>query len=96
MCRNAQKLVKNCNFHTTSNANKNITFVNVFDYTTHTIISVNGYLTEWSGFTKCVPCGKGKVTRTRQCVQPKYGGKACPAGDLTETKSCLIKHCPSK
>jgi len=56
---------------------------------------VDGELTEWTTFTKCSrPCGPGKQRRSRRCRRPRFGGRACPAGDKLEVQECEIKKCP--
>jgi len=58
--------------------------------------SVDGGLSEWSGYTKCTkPCAGGVMSRTRSCTNPKpmYGGKTC-TGQLEQKLGCNVKPCP--
>uniref|UniRef100_A0A8C3I4B8 Adhesion G protein-coupled receptor B2 n=1 Tax=Chrysemys picta bellii TaxID=8478 RepID=A0A8C3I4B8_CHRPI len=55
---------------------------------------VHGLWEEWSPWSLCsVTCGRGARTRTRQCVAPQHGGKACE-GPEVQTKPCNIAICP--
>ena len=52
----------------------------------------------WSAYTSCsTTCGSGSrnYRRTRQCINPKYGGKQC-SGLSSETTQvhCFTKNCP--
>nr|XP_022299574.1 SCO-spondin-like isoform X2 [Crassostrea virginica] len=52
----------------------------------------------WSAYTSCsTTCGSGSrnYKRTRQCINPKYGGKQC-SGLSSETTQvhCFTKNCP--
>ncbi|XP_036371852.1 adhesion G protein-coupled receptor B2 isoform X4 [Megalops cyprinoides] len=55
---------------------------------------VHGLWEEWSPWSLCsVTCGRGSRTRTRSCVAPQYGGKAC-GGPEVQSKLCNIAVCP--
>ncbi|KAJ8322347.1 hypothetical protein KUTeg_000818 [Tegillarca granosa] len=57
---------------------------------------LNGGWSSWSSWGNCSKtCGSGTETRTRSCSHPapNYGGAQC-SGSATESKSCLLKHCP--
>ncbi|XP_075764622.1 adhesion G protein-coupled receptor B2 isoform X2 [Pelodiscus sinensis] len=55
---------------------------------------VHGLWEEWSPWSLCsVTCGRGARTRTRLCVAPQHGGKACE-GPEVQTKPCNIAICP--
>ncbi|KAF1567528.1 Adhesion G protein-coupled receptor B2, partial [Eudyptes schlegeli] len=54
---------------------------------------VHGAWEEWSPWSLCsVTCGRGARTRTRQCVAPQRGGKACEGPEL-QAKPCNIASC---
>merc|ERR1719378_1648413 len=47
----------------------------------------------WGSWDKCTkPCGIGRQTRTRTHVQPKFGGKSCPA--TQDVQNCNVQNCP--
>ncbi|XP_068773617.1 adhesion G protein-coupled receptor B2 isoform X2 [Struthio camelus] len=55
---------------------------------------VHGAWEEWSPWSLCsVTCGRGARTRTRRCVAPQHGGKACE-GPEVQAKPCNIAICP--
>ncbi|NXS72397.1 AGRB2 protein, partial [Pandion haliaetus] len=55
---------------------------------------VHGVWEEWSPWSLCsVTCGRGSRTRTRRCVAPRHGGKACEGPEL-QAKPCNIASCP--
>ncbi|XP_032901290.1 adhesion G protein-coupled receptor B2-like isoform X2 [Amblyraja radiata] len=55
---------------------------------------VHGLWEEWSPWSLCsVSCGRGSRTRSRMCVAPQHGGKACQGSEL-QTKLCNIALCP--
>uniref|UniRef100_A0A8B9VJG5 Adhesion G protein-coupled receptor B2 n=1 Tax=Anas zonorhyncha TaxID=75864 RepID=A0A8B9VJG5_9AVES len=55
---------------------------------------VHGAWEEWSPWSLCsVTCGRGARTRTRRCVAPRHGGKACEGPEL-QAKPCNIATCP--
>ncbi|XP_069752051.1 adhesion G protein-coupled receptor B2-like isoform X3 [Narcine bancroftii] len=55
---------------------------------------VHGLWEEWSPWSLCsVTCGRGSRTRSRMCVSPQHGGKACQGPEL-QTKLCNIALCP--
>ncbi|NXG45641.1 AGRB2 protein, partial [Psilopogon haemacephalus] len=55
---------------------------------------VHGAWEEWSPWSLCsVTCGRGARTRTRRCVAPRRGGKACEGPEL-QVKPCNIASCP--
>ncbi|NXT43231.1 AGRB2 protein, partial [Pelecanoides urinatrix] len=55
---------------------------------------VHGAWEEWSPWSLCsVTCGRGARTRTRRCVAPRHGGKACEGPEL-QAKPCNIASCP--
>uniref|UniRef100_A0A8C8APN6 Adhesion G protein-coupled receptor B2 n=1 Tax=Otus sunia TaxID=257818 RepID=A0A8C8APN6_9STRI len=54
---------------------------------------VHGAWEEWSPWSLCsVTCGRGARTRTRRCVAPRRGGKACEGPEL-QAKPCNIATC---
>ncbi|CAM9775427.1 unnamed protein product, partial [Bubo scandiacus] len=54
---------------------------------------VHGVWEEWSPWSLCsVTCGRGARTRTRRCVAPRRGGKACEGPEL-QAKPCNIATC---
>ncbi|XP_068015381.1 LOW QUALITY PROTEIN: adhesion G protein-coupled receptor B2 [Melanerpes formicivorus] len=54
----------------------------------------HGAWEEWSPWSLCsVTCGRGARTRTRRCVAPRRGGKACEGPEL-QVKPCNIASCP--
>lgn len=56
-------------------------------------VAVHGAWEEWSPWSLCsVTCGRGARTRTRQCVAPQRGGKACEGPEL-QAKPCNIASC---
>jgi len=59
---------------------------------------VDGKYTQWSGFTPCThSCGGGTQRRSRTCIAPKYGGKACSVlGHPTDVRDCNTHLCPVK
>jgi len=58
------------------------------------LFQADGKWTGWTGWTKCsVTCSLGKLTRSRTCIGPKYGGKSC-VGSSSEDKSCYVGNCP--
>lgn len=61
-------------------------------------LDVDGGLSEWTEWTKCsTSCGTGIIARERTCTNPVPRGKGKPCdGELTESKPCLIKECPSR
>ncbi|NWU46842.1 AGRB2 protein, partial [Dromas ardeola] len=57
---------------------------------------VHGAWEEWSPWSLCsVTCGRGARTRTRRCVAPRRGGKACEGPEL-QAKPCNIASCPGQ
>ncbi|XP_036397842.1 adhesion G protein-coupled receptor B2-like isoform X1 [Megalops cyprinoides] len=55
---------------------------------------VHGLWEEWSPWSLCsVTCGRGSRTRTRSCMAPQHGGKACGGPEL-QSKVCNIAVCP--
>ncbi|XP_069478610.1 adhesion G protein-coupled receptor B2 isoform X7 [Ambystoma mexicanum] len=55
---------------------------------------VHGLWEEWSPWSLCsVTCGRGSRARTRICVAPQHGGKACE-GSETQSKVCNLAVCP--
>lgn len=59
-------------------------------------VAVHGVWEEWSPWSLCsVTCGRGSRTRTRRCVAPRHGGKACEGPEL-QAKSCNIASCPGQ
>ncbi|XP_058951792.2 A disintegrin and metalloproteinase with thrombospondin motifs adt-1 isoform X1 [Pocillopora verrucosa] len=58
---------------------------------------INGRWTLWSTWEDCSKtCGSGTKARRRSCSNPppQHGGQAC-TGPSKQTKSCLLKDCPS-
>ncbi|XP_048825192.1 adhesion G protein-coupled receptor B2 isoform X5 [Lagopus muta] len=54
---------------------------------------VHGAWEDWSPWSLCsVTCGRGARTRTRRCVAPQHGGKACEGPEL-QAKPCSIATC---
>lgn len=54
---------------------------------------VDGQLTGWSNWSECsVSCGRGVITRTRDCQSPLYGGSPC-IGDVFEDAPCQVGDC---
>ena len=60
---------------------------------------IDGGYGDWSEWTVCdKECGEGAQFRERACNSPlpRGNGKDCEeAGQSIETKSCLVKECPS-
>jgi hypothetical protein len=57
---------------------------------------VDGYWKDWSKWDICnVTCGGGLQWRSRDCVQPFYGGLECN-GTGSESKDCNTEYCPSR
>ena len=55
---------------------------------------VDGKWSVWSGWSTCsVTCALGKLTRSRTCTDPQYGGEPC-IGSSSENKSCYVGNCP--
>uniref|UniRef100_A0AAY4BKL0 Adhesion G protein-coupled receptor B3 n=1 Tax=Denticeps clupeoides TaxID=299321 RepID=A0AAY4BKL0_9TELE len=55
---------------------------------------VHGVWEEWSPWSLCsFTCGRGHRTRTRMCIPPQHGGRACD-GPETQSKLCNIALCP--
>jgi hypothetical protein len=55
----------------------------------------DGYLTEWKDASTCSkPCAGGIVKQTRECIEPKFGGKPCPNLPLEQTLLCNKQPCP--
>ncbi|XP_069128273.1 SCO-spondin-like isoform X2 [Argopecten irradians] len=55
---------------------------------------VDGEWDLWSNWTSCnVSCGGGMTWRTRDCVEPLYGGAPCNGTNM-ETDDCNIHECP--
>lgn len=56
-------------------------------------VAVHGAWEDWSPWSLCsVTCGRGARTRTRRCVAPQHGGKACEGPEL-QAKPCSIATC---
>ncbi|XP_043938669.1 adhesion G protein-coupled receptor B2 isoform X2 [Protopterus annectens] len=56
---------------------------------------VHGLWEEWSSWSLCsVTCGRGSRTRTRICIVPQHGDKACE-GPEEHTKPCNLAVCPA-
>lgn len=54
---------------------------------------VDGRWESWRPWSPCsASCGKGKTSRTRNCVQPVYNGLPCN-GSNTEQKKCTYVNC---
>ncbi|ESO92405.1 hypothetical protein LOTGIDRAFT_59578, partial [Lottia gigantea] len=54
---------------------------------------IDGIWKEWSTWDECsLTCGGGTQNRRRECIEPKFGGAACP-GDALESKDCNIQNC---
>lgn len=55
---------------------------------------IDGVWREWSRYSECsVTCGRGAITRFRECVEPVHDGADCP-GEATESRTCERKDCP--
>ncbi|XP_072106624.1 adhesion G protein-coupled receptor B3 isoform X7 [Mobula birostris] len=55
---------------------------------------VHGVWEDWSPWSLCsFTCGRGQRTRSRSCISPQYGGRACD-GPESQTKMCNIALCP--
>ena len=55
---------------------------------------VDGVWLQWSQFTPCsVTCGRGVISRVRECVAPRHGGKQCQ-GESEEREMCERSGCP--
>ncbi|XP_059164384.1 SCO-spondin-like [Physella acuta] len=55
---------------------------------------IDGVWLSWSAWSSCnTTCGGGLRERTRLCVEPKYGGKAC-VGERAEYMQCSDNPCP--
>ncbi|XP_041044697.1 adhesion G protein-coupled receptor B3 [Carcharodon carcharias] len=55
---------------------------------------VHGVWEDWSPWSLCsFTCGRGQRTRSRSCISPQYGGRACD-GPESQTKICNIALCP--
>ncbi|KAK7100724.1 hypothetical protein V1264_023622 [Littorina saxatilis] len=55
---------------------------------------IDGAWTKWSDWSPCnVTCGGGRRARTRECVEPKYGGLPC-YGDTIQRLPCADNPCP--
>ena len=49
----------------------------------------------WTQWTECSEaCGLGIDTRYRECDEPLNGGAACE-GEMTQSRPCTIRNCPS-
>ena len=58
----------------------------------------NGQWSYWSSWTRCsVSCGEGTRRRTRRCDNPapSNDGRPCVGTDA-DTKTCILRDCPSK
>ena len=57
---------------------------------------MDGRWSEWSAWTRCSKsCDRGIKERSRQCRQPKNGGKRC-LGDSVQRADCMLGPCFSK
>ncbi|XP_046550815.1 SCO-spondin-like [Haliotis rubra] len=55
---------------------------------------IDGEWTTWSTWGLCnVTCGGGSQSRSRTCIEPKFGGKVCE-GDGVQLKGCNDIQCP--
>ncbi|XP_038613900.1 LOW QUALITY PROTEIN: adhesion G protein-coupled receptor B2 [Tachyglossus aculeatus] len=55
---------------------------------------VHGLWEEWGPWSLCSrTCGRGARSRTRSCVPPQHGGKACQGPEL-QTRLCNLAACP--
>ncbi|XP_067679122.1 A disintegrin and metalloproteinase with thrombospondin motifs adt-1-like isoform X3 [Haliotis asinina] len=60
---------------------------------THTC-AVDGEWTTWSNWGLCnVTCGGGSQSRSRTCIEPKFGGKDCEGDDI-QWMGCNDIQCP--
>uniref|UniRef100_A0AAY4BMK4 Adhesion G protein-coupled receptor B3 n=1 Tax=Denticeps clupeoides TaxID=299321 RepID=A0AAY4BMK4_9TELE len=64
------------------------------DFNPCPLFTVHGVWEEWSPWSLCsFTCGRGHRTRTRMCIPPQHGGRACD-GPETQSKLCNIALCP--
>ncbi|KAH3854729.1 hypothetical protein DPMN_097278 [Dreissena polymorpha] len=57
----------------------------------------DGYWTEWTEWSVCsLTCGSGTSDRSRNCIEPQFGGLLCGEGIRFESKSCSTLSCPCK
>ena len=74
------------------------TKVSHFIFPIHSMLLVDGALTEWSEWGQCTKtCGNGTQNRTRSCSNPapSNGGKNC-SGVIQEYQACNTQNCPGK
>ncbi|KAI8779431.1 hemicentin-1, partial [Biomphalaria glabrata] len=54
---------------------------------------VDGKFSEWSDWSACSStCGLGEKKRTRECIQPSFGGRRC-WGDTSQIMDCNLGSC---
>ena len=51
---------------------------------------VDGELKNWGEWSSCPKCGSAQRNRTRECMEPAYGGKPCPVTSI-ETEACDLE-----
>ena len=56
----------------------------------NTLFQVDGELKNWGEWSSCLKCGSAQRNRTRECMEPAYGGKPCPVTSI-ETEACDLE-----
>ncbi|CAM9508312.1 unnamed protein product [Lampetra planeri] len=57
---------------------------------------VDGHWSKWTSWSPCsVSCSNGTQQRTRDCMEPSFGGSDC-RGSVSEERPCYNADCPSK
>uniref|UniRef100_S4RC60 G-protein coupled receptors family 2 profile 1 domain-containing protein n=1 Tax=Petromyzon marinus TaxID=7757 RepID=S4RC60_PETMA len=57
---------------------------------------VDGHWSKWTSWSPCsVTCSNGTQQRTRDCMEPSFGGSDC-RGSVSEERPCYNADCPSK
>eukprot|EP00118_Oscarella_pearsei_P004558 m.19733 g.19733 ORF g.19733 m.19733 type:complete len:895 (+) comp27893_c1_seq1:119-2803(+) len=63
------------------------------NWTVHAFCYRDGEWEEWSTWSRCSQsCGKGQITRKRNCFHQTLKGKEC-SGSSEETKTCCLGNC---
>ncbi|XP_078718772.1 adhesion G protein-coupled receptor B1-like isoform X9 [Lampetra fluviatilis] len=56
---------------------------------------VDGHWSKWTSWSPCsVSCSNGTQQRTRDCMEPSFGGSDC-RGSVSEERPCYNADCPS-
>nr|XP_032810711.1 adhesion G protein-coupled receptor B1 isoform X3 [Petromyzon marinus] len=56
---------------------------------------VDGHWSKWTSWSPCsVTCSNGTQQRTRDCMEPSFGGSDC-RGSVSEERPCYNADCPS-